>query len=99
MGFWLEVFSASVPCEPPVFWLAYRHTGGGCGHVHGVDVWIYSAHVCFSEWLGILGVPVVNLCVSLRALGPQIYPSIRPSQLTGLHLWRIPGCVVLSTHH
>lgn len=89
--FFSPSFFAGIPREPAVFWLAYRHTGGACGRVGRVNVWIYgAAHVCFSEWLGIPGVPVVNLpSLSLRGSGgrevgplgssPSIHPSICPS--------------------
>lgn len=48
-----------------------------CGGVHGVDVQIYSAHVCFSEWLGILnpcGQPLF-FSQDLGSSDPSIYLS------------------------
>lgn len=82
-----------------MYWLTYRHTVMVVVVVSMVSMCGFTArmYVLVSGWE--FGVPVVNLCASLRAVGPQIHPSMCPFKLTGLHLWRIPACAVLSTHH
>lgn len=77
MGLLDRRFLALVLCEPPVFWLAYRHAGRACGHVNGVTVGIYSVHGCFSKRLGILSPCGQPLCLSegLGTSNPAIYLS------------------------